>query len=153
MLIINLFKVSKNLNKKTNYGIAAFSIVLILGGLIIELIVAGLFVGFYNSNTNQGDVFGTQALWYAQSGIDDAILRIVQNKDFTTAGCLNFVLDGRTIYIDVTNIGGTNKKQIRSKVTIGTYTRRVESIVSVNPISGKIDFLNNLETSASLSCG
>ena len=68
---------------KKRTGIASLPVILLLGGIIIEIGIAGAFLLVYLNNSLYGTRLANQALEAAHSGVNDAILRIIVDKDLT----------------------------------------------------------------------
>ena len=58
---------------KKQSGIASLPAILLLGGIIIEIGIAGSFLLFYLNNSIYGTKLANEALTVAQSGFDDAV--------------------------------------------------------------------------------
>ncbi len=71
-----------------------------------------------------GDDFsqGNKALSVAESGAENAILRLLRDENYT-GETMNIDADSVTI-----NVSGTNVKTIRSSSTVGNFSRTVEII-------------------------
>ena len=63
-------------------GQIALPFILLVGGLIVEIVIAGLLVSFFVSASALGERLSVRALAAANAGIDDAIVRISSNKEF-----------------------------------------------------------------------
>ncbi len=62
---------------QSSRGIASLPVVLLLGGLIIEIAVAGAFIFYYINSNVYGTRLSNQAAAAARAAIDDAILRVI----------------------------------------------------------------------------
>lgn len=74
----------KNLKLETQNlkrGIASLPLILLLGAIIIEVSIASVFFLSYLNTSVYGTRMANQALVAAQTGINDAILRIIANKE------------------------------------------------------------------------
>jgi len=84
-------------------GVATLPIVFVLAFFLLAVIVSIAAISFNESVVAQGAVFGSRALFYAEAGARDALIRISRNKnyscpspstgcyqiDFTENGCSN----------------------------------------------------------------
>ena len=68
------------LNFKKNKGIAALPTILLLGGIIVEISIVGAFISYLFSQSSFGIRSSEEALSLAQSGIQDAMIKIIRNK-------------------------------------------------------------------------
>lgn len=74
----------KNFIKKTK-GAVTLPVVLLIGGLIMEIAIAGAFLAYFLGQSGFGSRLSAEAFAAAQSGIEDARLRIVRDKNFTAS--------------------------------------------------------------------
>ncbi len=63
-------------------GQVALPFVLLVGGVIIEIVIAGSFVSFFVSATSIGERLSVRALAAANTGIYDAVMRVSRDKEF-----------------------------------------------------------------------
>jgi hypothetical protein len=63
-------------------GAATLPVILLVGGLIAEIGIAGAFIAYYLSQSGLGVKLSAEALAAAKAGIQDAKIRIVRNKNF-----------------------------------------------------------------------
>jgi hypothetical protein len=63
-------------------GAVAISTILITGILVSEIAIAALVVSYFGSQGGLGTRVVYNASFAAQSGIEDALLKIIRNKDF-----------------------------------------------------------------------
>lgn len=89
----------KNIFKK-NKGIATLTIVLAIGMMALAVVVSITAVAFNELIISQGTSQSSNALFYAESGARDALIKIARDKTYTcdTADCysINFVTNGCT---------------------------------------------------------
>src|SRR3989344_953090 len=55
--------------------------VLLIGGIIVEVAIAGAFVTYFLSNSGYGERLSMRATAASESGVRDAMIRITQNKE------------------------------------------------------------------------
>lgn len=105
-------------------GIASLPVILLLGGIIITIGITGAFLLIYLNNSLYGTRLSNEALEAAQSGINDAIMRVIVNKDLidsyeitlgsstATVTICKDVCDGVSIGQDkITSVGRSFTKQ------------------------------------------
>jgi hypothetical protein len=68
-----------------NKGAVTLPVVLLIGGLIMEIAIAGAFLAYFLSQSGFGTKLSGEAFAAAQSGIEDAKLRIIRDKNFTAS--------------------------------------------------------------------
>jgi hypothetical protein len=71
----------KSITKSNRRGIASLPVILLLGGVILEVGIAGAFLLVYLNNSIYGTRLANEALEASHSGINDAILRTIVDKD------------------------------------------------------------------------
>lgn len=71
----------KHIGLKTRSGIASLPVILLLGGMIIEIAIAGAFIFYYINSNVYGNRLANQAASAARAGIDDAVMRIIYNTN------------------------------------------------------------------------
>lgn len=64
-------------------GVASLVMVLVLGGLVVELALSAILLVTLLNDENFGIQLSARALAAAQSGISEGLLRIVRDKNFT----------------------------------------------------------------------
>lgn len=74
-----------DVNKKV--GQITLPFVLLIGGIIVEIAIAGSFVTYFLSSSGYGERLSSRANAAAQSGVWDAMVKISQNKEFSSASC------------------------------------------------------------------
>ncbi|MBU6141757.1 four helix bundle protein [Patescibacteria group bacterium] len=124
-------------------GIAALPLVIMIGGLVIEIAVALLVGNALTSKTELNARLNAQALAAAQSGIQDAMLRIARDKTFSGQYALSFP-DGSIANVTVCadqpapNCVGLNKDQIISLGSMQNRTHQLKAILDVNQATGEV---------------
>ncbi len=124
------------------------AVILILLAVGLSMISSGIFEGFMSHA--QGD--SQSAFSAAHTGIKDAQLRVARNKTFTSAGYFipaACALNGTAICAKIivekdaasacSQTISAGQDCIISTGTIGTKTRKIEVILSVEPTNGKIN--------------
>lgn len=122
---------------KQNSGVAALPTVLLIGGLIVELGLAGVLIAYLLSQSSFGAKLSAEALAAASSGVEDATLKIVRDKSFSSPG-YNLTVGNRSAYIVVckdTCVSG--KYQVISTGSALAKKRKLEAIINVDGVSGE----------------
>jgi hypothetical protein len=129
-------------------GASALLIVLLIGGIILEIAVVFLFINFYLGESGFGAELSLRALGAARSGLDDALLRVIRdinlaNQEYTlnsnNVSSLIVICNGsKTINsnCDTSNIG---KIEITSLGQAGTRQRKLRAFLNVNSRNGEIN--------------
>ncbi|PIR86695.1 MAG: hypothetical protein COU11_04260 [Candidatus Harrisonbacteria bacterium CG10_big_fil_rev_8_21_14_0_10_49_15] len=129
-------------------GIASLPAILLLGGVILEIAIAGAFLLFYLNTSVYGTRLGNEALMIAQAGIEDARMRVILNKSFEdTDGYVLQIGDGAaTVTVCLTCIGELDKTQVVSVGTVLTRQHRLEAILNVDSDTGLVTVDSIIET-------
>jgi hypothetical protein len=124
-------------------GIASLPVVLLFGGIIIEIAVTGAFLLFYLNNSIYGTKLSNEALITAQAGVDDAVLKIILNKMCPDAGCLpsgpTYTLSVGRGSASVTierNAPVTGKHRVTSVGTVLTKQHQLIAVIDVDESTG-----------------
>lgn len=133
---------------KNKKGIASLPAILLLGGIIVEVGIAGAFLLFYLNNSIYGTRLGNEARTVAQAGIDDGIYRVIHNK--TLVDSYNLDLGNGTVSVDICSGScpeiiplDLNKRQITSIGSVLTRQHRLVSILTIDDTTGlvSIDYI------------
>ncbi len=122
-------------------GVAVLPVILLIGGLITEIGIAGVFVAYYLSQSGFGIKASEEALAAAQSGIQDATLRIIRNRYFNPSPnpyTLNLGNYSAQITVCKDTCAGVGKFQIDSLGTSFNKQREIRAIVNVDNSTGEI---------------
>jgi uncharacterized protein (UPF0333 family) len=66
----------------SRHGQMTLPFVLLIGGIIVEITIAGAFVTYFLSSSGYGERLSIRASAAAESGIRDAMVKITQNKEW-----------------------------------------------------------------------
>jgi len=116
-------------------GLASLPAILLLGGIIVEISVAGLLLLFYLNNSVYGSRIADEALAVAQSGINDAVMQIILDKDAEFSGYSLGVGNG-TATTDVSIVVVSGKRIITTTGIVFTRERTLEATVTVDDVTG-----------------
>lgn len=117
------------------------SMILLVGGLIVEMGIALAVISYFMTQGGFGLKFSAEALAAARSGVQDAALRIVRDKNFNPSPNPYTLSAGRgTAQITVCKdtCAGTGKFQIDSLGSSFTKRRKVRAVVSVDSQTGEV---------------
>ncbi len=121
---------TKNKNKKNDHGFAAILIVIMLMSLVLIVTFSLSAVIITKNRISKNLVLSAQSYYSAESGIEDALLRVM-NTDYNWTAINNFNLDGSVINQNITQNENTtiieslsshfgNKRKVRSQITVTT---------------------------------
>ena len=125
--------------KKNNKAIAALPTILILTVILVEITLTLAFLSYYLGWGESEISKSNKALYFAEAGIYDNILKIDRNLNFTcTSSTLSF---GTNKEAEVTVQKDTPSSGQDTIYSIGKYNetrRKVKAIISIDQSTGKI---------------
>lgn len=135
----------------TTRGIAALPLVLMVGGLITAITLALLVANLLATQSEFGLRLSSQAFTAAQSGVQDAFLRIVRDKTFTGSYAITFA-DGSSAAVTVCKDSiapvcvGVGKDLITALGQAQTRNRKFQAVVDLDAVTGeaKLESLNEV---------
>lgn len=129
--------------------------------ILIIMITVGLSMvstGVLNGLSSDAHRESEAAYFSAQAGTKDALMRLARNKNFTSAGYFmpnGCALNGASICAKIivensqsacSQTIGANQDCVISTGSSNGKTRKIETILNVNAISGKITIVTQHET-------
>jgi hypothetical protein len=139
-------------------GAAAITSILIVAIIVAEIAIAVSIASYFSSKTELGLKALYLASFAAQSGIDDAIIKINRNKNLTTT-TYSFNVGNATALVKICNgfytvssSCDTSKSGIFEVTSLGSYLgkeSRMRAILNVDPTLGVvvINSLSEISTS------
>lgn len=129
-----------------NKATAALPAMLFIGGIIVEIGIAGAFISYYLSQSGFGVKMSAEALAAAEAGVQDAIIKIIRNKNFTSSG-YDLAVGNRSTNVVVCkdSCSGTGKHKITSIGSAAVKRRKIEAVVNVNSTTGEVKIESILE--------
>lgn len=129
-------------------GIAALPAVIIFGGIIIEVALASAFLAFTLNNTSLGVRLSAEAFAAAKSGVEDAMLRILRDKNYSDPTGYSISLGRATVDVVVNaDTPDADKTTITSTGTAFRRKRQIQAIVSIDAVSGIVKVISLKEIS------
>ena len=130
-------------------GAAAISTILIIAAIVSEIAIAALVASYFSSQSGLGIRIVYNASFAAQSGIDDALLKISRNKNFVpnpnpysiaVGSASASVLVCANSYTNVSNCdtSSVGTYEITSLGTALTKQVRMRALLYVDPTTGLI---------------
>jgi uncharacterized protein (UPF0333 family) len=128
--------------------------VLLIGGIIVEVAIAGAFVTYFLSNSGYGERLSVRAAAAAESGIRDAMVKITQNKEFLSdLGSTSYSISVSTETNDTALVSASREtasgKYLYIVTSLGTAVSRQKKYVArifVDPITGQVELESIQET-------
>lgn len=134
-------------------GQIALPFVLLVGGIIVEIVVAGSLVSFFINAASLGERLSLRALAVANTGVYDAVLKISANKEFAAGGTVNYSVnigdDSVSVSVSrtVDNNAGVYNYTVNSTATARSRQRKVVAELVVDQTTGQINLRSISEES------
>ena len=123
-------------------GIAALITVLSLGGLIFTISMASAIIAFW-ANQNIKSIRDSNKAYYASySGVQDALIKLERNKDFT--GSFNLSING-TNDVSVVVSFASGQATINSTSTLSQINKKLQTVADINATTGLITPTSTVE--------
>ena len=141
-----------------NQGQVALPFVLLISGVIIEIAIAGAFVAYFLSTSSLGERLSIRAYSASYAGIEDAMIKIIANKEFTTASCASVYNYSLTVDSDSTSIDVCRTTQsaansytytITSLATASSRKKKLQAVLNVNKTTGEANLQSITDVPAS----
>ena len=126
-------KVKSQKLKVNQRGVALLPMILVLFGLVMVVGVAIAGISVSENTISSTKDASDEALAIAESGIQDALMKLARDKDFTSAG-YNLSVSGGTATIIVPS---GSSKDITSTGALNNKTRKIQLTVNADA-NGKI---------------
>ena len=138
------------MKRLTTRGVATLPTVLVLGVMALAIAVGITAVSLTESFISQGGAQSSRALFYAESGARDALVKIARNKNYTCSAVdcytIDFSTNGCSLLNDCAKVSvsagvgtGGDPKIITSKGIMKSSTRRIQvSVVFDASANGEI---------------
>lgn len=127
-------------------GVAALPTMLLIGGIVIEIAIAGAFLAFVFISSNLSAKLNATAVAVARAGVQDAMLRIVRDKGYSNA--LGYTLTVGSYSAAVTVTAGSpiaGEDTIISTATVLTRQKSFQAVVSVDSTTGEVRLVSFTE--------
>lgn len=113
----------------------------------MEFVVAGAFLVYYLNSTNFGARLSAEALTAASAGIEDALIKIVRDKNCPNINCVSpYTLDvgdrSAVITICKDSCAGSGTHQINSVGRALTQRRQLVAVVETNSVTGEVKIIS-----------
>ncbi len=128
-------------------GFIALPLIILISGIVLEVALSLALISYYLVQISFGGKSSNEALSAAQTGIDDAVIRIVRNKDFSSSYTLSIDNIKKTDVVVCSNSKTTTincdtynsgKDEITSTGKFFNRNRRLRAFVNVDNEKGEI---------------
>ena len=124
---------AKNKNKNNN-GFAAILVIVMLMSLVLIITFSLSMIITTKSRISKSLVLSARSYYSAESGIEDALLRITDN-DYNWTAINSFTLDGSTVSQDITQVGDLTMVESLSSYYNNERKVKTELSLTVDDIS------------------
>lgn len=139
-------------NIKSSKGQIALPFVLLVGGIIVEIVIAGSIVSFFVNASSLGERLSIRALSIANTGVYDAVQKISTNKEFGAGGKTYTInIEGEEVTVTISRtVDNTNdvyNYTIESSATVRSRQRKMEAKLVVDQETGQVNLRSVEEVS------
>jgi uncharacterized protein (UPF0333 family) len=135
--------------RQSSRGQATLSFVLLIGGIILEIAVAGSFVTYFLSSSGLNERLSARALSAAEAGIRDVQIKIARNKAFSMA--TSTIVVGSDLAVVQLSSDATNPDSYVYTITsvgiASSAQRKIVAVLVVNKITGLVQLQSMSEQS------
>jgi hypothetical protein len=124
-------------------GVASLPAIILFGGLMVEIGLAGAFLIYYLNNSLYGTRLSQAALVAAQAGIEDGMLKVILDKSCPNISCpasYSIETDSGTadVVICKDSCSGAGTTQITSTGSSLTRKHKIVAVLTVNTTTGLV---------------
>lgn len=130
-------------------GVAALPTMIVIGGVIVEIAVAGAFLAFVFIRSGLAARLNVEATTVARAGVQDALLRLTRDKSFSSTGySLSVGSYSTTVTVTKNNnctIDSTGRTCITSLGSALTRQKKFQAITTVDGTTGEVRVISLFE--------
>lgn len=126
-------------------AVAALPSIIIMGSIILEIAVVGAFLAYLFSQSGYGLRLSAEALNAARAGAQDAILRVVRNKDFPSGHASEYTItnNGRdTTVVVLASTPSSGFTTITSDASALSRRKKIKVVLAIDSLTGKVDVVS-----------
>ena len=123
-------------------GVAALITVLSLGGLIFTISMGSALISFWANQNIKSIRDSNKAFYAAYSGLQDSLIKLERNKDFT--GSFNLSING-TNDVSVNVSFASGQATINSTSTLSQINKKLQTVADINATTGLITPTSTVE--------
>lgn len=129
-------------------GQVALPFVLLIGGIVAEIVIAGSIVAFFMSSQTLGEQLALRSLSAAYAGVHDGIMRVSSNKELASGSDVSYSVTVGSDSVDVVvsrstdNANNTYVFTISADASARLRRRKVVAQVVANQTTGLIDVVS-----------
>jgi uncharacterized protein (UPF0333 family) len=126
-----------------NRGQATLALVFLIGGIIVVVGVSLAFIVTSFIISGYGFQSSNRALAVAAAGVDDAIIKLIRNKNFSAVSPYDVPVGDYTAKVSVIqNLPASGQVTIISTAAVAVYKRKIQAVVAVDPGTGQVQLLS-----------
>ena len=133
--------ITHNLELNDKKAAVTLPVILLVGGLIAEISIAGAFIAYFLNQSGFGIKLSEEALAAARAGIQDATIRIVRDKNFNPSpNPYTLTIGNRSAQVTICKdtCAGTDKFQVDSLGIAFNKRRKIRAVIYVNSLTGEV---------------
>jgi len=133
--------ITHNLELNDKKAAVTLPVILLVGGLIAEISIAGAFIAYFLNQSGFGIKLSEEALAAARAGIQDATIRIVRDKNFNPSpNPYTLIVGSRSSQVTICKdtCAGTDKFQVDSLGIAFNKRRKIRAVIYVNSLTGEV---------------
>ena len=123
-------------------GVAALIMVWSLGGLIFTISMGSALIAFWANQNIKSIRDSNKAYYAAYSGLQDSLIKLERNKDFT--GSFNLSING-TNDVSVNVSFASGQATINSTSTLSQINKKLQTIADIDATTGLITPTSTVE--------
>lgn len=124
-------------------GQATLALVFLIGGIIVVIGVSLIYIVMSFITSGYGFQSSNRALAVAAAGVDDAIIKLIRNKDFSAALPYDVPVGTYTARVSVAqNAPASGQATIVSTAAVAAYKRKIQAVVAVDPKTGQVKLVS-----------
>ena len=123
-------------------GVAALITVLSLGGLIFTISMGSALIAFWANQNIKSIRDSNKAYYAAYSGLQDSLIKLERNKDFT--GSFNLSING-TNDVSVNFSFASGQVTINSTSTLSQMNKNLQAVIDIDATTGLITPTSTVE--------
>jgi len=123
------------IKKERFHGVAALVTVVSLGSLIFIISLSTAVVAFWSIKNIDANQKSLSAYYAAYSGVQDALIKLERNKDFSSEYYLS-VNSNNDVSVVISNTG--NSATITSSAVVNQINKKIQTIADIDSATGLI---------------
>jgi hypothetical protein len=128
---------------KSRKGQVALMTIFLIGSFIVLMTLTLAFLSISIVSSNRAVQASNRALSVATAGVQDAVLRLIRNKSYSTATPFRIEVNGDFADVSVANTSDANGQAIiTSTSTVNTSQKVIQAVISIVSSTGQVRVLS-----------